>query len=212
MANQTIDLPDDTMNQLFRLDDVNLSQFDRLTSIAQNYQFFRFTNIEVQFKPAQDTFVANGERVPYLHYLIDTGEVLNVLAGVPGFNQLRDAGAKPIRFDDKTIRVSWAPRVPLGTAGDSTGTPPLTYAVSTKTSPWLPTNAAANVDAFGWVPSSVPHKGLYYGVEANALMADRVYNVVITVHAEFRKPLFAAPNSADVSPAIQKKVEKKQAL
>lgn len=208
-ARQTIDLPDDVLNQVYRLDDVNLSQFDRLTNIAQSYQFFRFTKIEMMFKPAQDTFVANGERVPYLHYLIDTGEVLNVLPAPAGFNQLRDAGAKPIRFDDKSIHVSWSPRVPMATASDSTSTPALTYNMSTKKSPWLPTNNAANVDAFGWVPSSTPHKGLYYGVEANALMADRTYNVAITVHCEYRKPLIVPPNNGETGIAPQKKILKK---
>jgi len=209
-ARQTIDLPDDLLNQLYRLDDVNLAQFDRLSNIGQNYQFFRFTKIEMQFKPAQDTFVANGERVPYLHYLIDTGEGLNVLPAPAGFNQLRDAGAKPIRFDDKTIRVTWAPRVPMVTAGDSSTAPTLTLNMSSKTSPWLPTNNAANVDALGWVPSSTPHKGLYYGVEANALMAERTYNVAITVHCEFRKPLVVPPNDGIYTPAPQKKVVKKK--
>jgi len=207
-AKQTIDLPDDTMNQLFRLDDVNLSQFDRLTNIGKCYQYFRFTKIEMQFKPAQDTFVANGERVPYLHYLIDTGEVLNVLPGVPGFNQLRDAGAKPIRFDDKTIHVTWAPRVPVVTAGDSSAAPALTLNMASKKSPWLPTNNASNVEALGWVPSTTPHKGIYYGVEANALMADRVYNVAVTVHCEFRKPLVVAPNEG-ATLAPRKEVVKK---
>lgn len=205
-ATQTISLPNDLINTVYALDDVNLSQFDRLTNIAQSYQFFRLTKIELKFKPFQDTFVANGEQVPYLHYLIDSGEVLRPLAGAAGFNQLRDSGARPIRFDDKTITVRWAPRVSPMVAGSSDALPNVAYMASRKAS-WLPTNNAANENPLGWVASQVPHKGIYYGVEGSSpLMDTREYNVEITVHAQFRKPLFVPPNEVDATPAKSKVV------
>lgn len=209
-AKQTISLEDDALNSPYELSDVNLSQFDRLTNIAKNYQYFRFTKIHMRFKPAQDTFVANGERVPYLYYLIDKGENLNIFSGALGFNQLRDAGAKAIRFDDKTINVAWKPLVPIATAADSSGVPPISYAMSSKASPWLPTNAVANTDPLNWIPSSIPHKGILYGVEANALMADRTYNVEITVEAQFKKPSSMVPLGVEFTPAPHKKVVAKE--
>lgn len=205
-AKQTISLEDDNLNTPYELSDVNLSQFDRLTSIAKNYQFFRIVKIHMKFKPAQDTFVANGERVPYFYYVINKTENLNIFAGALGFNQMRDAGAKALRFDDKTINVSWKPRVPQVTAGDSTATPAISFAMASRVSPWLPTNGAANQDPLGWVASTVPHKGILYGVEANALMADRTYNVEITVEAQFKKPLSVVPSGVELIPAKTKQV------
>lgn len=208
-AKQTLSLEDDTLNSPYELSDVNLSQFDRLTAIAQCYQYYRMTKIHIKFKPAQDTFVANGERVPYLYYVINKAENLNIFAGALGFNQLRDAGAKAIRFDDKSINVGWKPRVPQITAADSSNLPPLSYAMATRVSPWLPTNGAANQDPVGWVPSTVPHKGILYGVEANALMADRTYNVEITVEMQFKAPSSIVP-VGEYAPAKTKKVVAKE--
>jgi len=209
-AKQTISLEDDFLNSPYELSDVNLSQFDRLTNIAKNYQFFRFTKIHMKFKPAQDTFVANGERVPYLYYVIDKGENLNIFAGALGFNQLRDAGAKAIRFDDKSINVAWKPKVPVATASDSSGVPPISYAMTSRTSPWLPTNAVANTDPLNWIPSTIPHKGILYGVEANTLMSERTYNVEITVEAQFKKPSSMVPLGVEAIPATHKKVVAKE--
>lgn len=205
-AKQTISLEDDQLNTPYELSDINLSQFDRLTNIAKNYQYFRLTKVHMKFKPAQDTFVANGERVPYFYYVINKAENLNIFAGALGFNQMRDAGARAIRFDDKTINVAWKPRVPQLTAADSTATPTISYAMASRVSPWLPTNGAANQDPLGWVASTVPHKGILYGVEANALMADRTYNVEITVEAQFKKPLSVVPSGVETTPATTKKV------
>lgn len=211
-AKQTLMLPDDPFGTVFVLDDVNLGQFDRLSQIARAYQYFRINYIEMKWKPYQDTFVANGavgEAVPYLHYLIDTGEVL--IPASAGFNQMRDAGAKPIRMDDKTITVRWKPRVPIATAADSSYPVTLSYAQQTKKSPWLPTNDVANQDPFGWVASKVPHKGIYYGVEQafNTLAPgeNRYFGVEISVSCSFKKPLaFTNPPAEGLVPAPKKQV------
>jgi len=193
------------MKAILVLDDINLSQFDRLSSIASSYQSFRITRVDMRFKPYTDTFQNNGptgEAVPYLHYLVDKGENL-----VPStFNQLRDSGAKPIRFDDKTITVSWKPRVPQATAADSTATPTLSFAMNSQSSPWLPTNSTANLEPSVFLPSTVPHKGLYYGVEQAYTNGDvsRFYGVEITVHAQFRKPLFVVALDNYVPPTKKK--------
>jgi len=193
-ARQVIELPNDVINGVFVLDDVNLSQFDRLRQIAGCYQFYRIDLIEMKFKPFQDTFIGTTGigttgSVPYLHYLIDTSEVLQPLAGAVGFNQMRDAGATPIRFDEKTVNVKWKPRVPQLTTGDSGATPAVSYAMATRKCPWLPTNANANDEPVAWTPSRVPHKGLYYGVEQDLTGSQTEYGIEITVHMSFKKPL-----------------------
>lgn len=211
-AKQTLVLGDDSMNNIYILDDTALFQFDRLSQIAHAYQYYRIKLIEMRFRPYQDTFFASNSgsagtasgTVPYFYYLIDTGETQLPLA-TTGFNQLADSGAKAIRFDDKTVKVSWKPRVPIATAGDSTSTPGLLYSMSTKKSPWLPTNNAANMDPLGWQASRVPHKAIYYGVETQVQGANNMYGVEITVHCEFKKPL-AFTQSAGPS-AIKKVVE-----
>lgn len=193
-AKQVIQLTDDPVNTILALDNVTLAQFDRLSAIARCYQYYRITKIEMKFKPYWDTFISTGGAgstgsVPYLHWLVDTGEVLLPTAGAVGFNQIRDAGAKPIRFDEKTVTIGWRPRVPQVTLADSSALPALSYAMATKLSPWLPTNNAANQDPTGWVPSTVPHKGLYYGVEQSVQSVNNTYGVEIVVYAQFKKPL-----------------------
>lgn len=188
-AHQTLQLEDETFGTIYRLDDLNLSQFDRLAQIAEAYQFYRVKMIEMKFKPYQDTFFSGNTpgnspgTVPYFHYLIDTGESLNCNS----FEQLRDAGAKPNRFDDKTITVRWAPRINTAIAGDSSGVPITVYAAS-KTSPWLPTNFAAGADPLAWNASKVPHKGIQYGVWASVPGAVASFGTEVTVYMEFRKP------------------------
>lgn len=194
-ATQTLQLPNDDFNTLYSLLNVNLSQFDRLSQIAACYQFYRIKLIEMKFKPFADTFT-NGTTLttgslPYFYYLIDKDEVLIPVGGVVGFQQIRDAGAKPIRFDEKTVSVRWKPRVPQVVAGTDAAAPALNWGMASKVSPWLATNNNAAQDPIGWVASQIPHKGLYYGVDqdVSAGLPTQQYGTEITVHMEFKKPL-----------------------
>jgi len=186
---QTISLPNDAMNTLFRLDDVNLSQFDRAVQVARAYQYYRIKKIHLAFKPHMDTFT-NGaaQSVPYLYYLIMKGDTLDT----GSFNSLRDAGAKPIRFDERTINVSWAPYVQNAViGGDSTipGPPPFTVFGSQRRSPWLATSLLPTEQQLVWSPSTVPHKGILYGVQEDASTITQYYEVSITVEFEFKKKI-----------------------
>lgn len=212
-ATQTLQLPNDDFNTLYQLNDVNLSQFDRLSQIAACYQFFRIKLIEMKFKPFADTY-SNGTTnvtgsLPYFYYLIDKDEVLVPVSGVSGFQQIRDAGAKPIRFDEKTVVVRWKPRVPQVVAGDDSPSPAMNWGLASKLSPWLATNNVANQSATGWVASRVPHKGLLYGVDQDisAGLPTQQYGTEITVHVEFKKPLtFTANGPRDAPPATVKQI------
>lgn len=186
-------MPADMINLVYHLNDVNLSQFDRLTTLGRCYQFFRFTKIEVRFKPFSDTFIQqNNASVPNLYYVINKSDTLD--CGT--FNQLKDAGAKARRFDDKTIVVAWKPAVANGVINEQTATGILPTAVawaSYRTSPWLSTDASPADGTVAWNPSTVPHKGLLYGVEQDITASAYSFGIELTVHAEFKKPLTMLP-------------------
>lgn len=207
---QTIELANDPVNAVFRLDDINLSQFDRLSHIARGYQYFRIKKVEYKIKPYADTFFANATgntgSVPYLYYVVMKSDTLNQT--INGFDGLRDAGAKARRVDENNIVIAWRPTVAQGVALSESNI--TTSFASYRTSPWLSTNK--NVMLPGgittWAPSEVPHLGLLYGVEQNFTNPTDVliYGVEITVHMEFKKPL---PFTVDLEapPAVKKEVK-----
>lgn len=207
-AKQTLQLGDDFVNQVLRLDNINLSQFDRLTQIARAYQYFRITKVEMKFKPFQDTFYATGAigstgSVPYFYWLINKSDTLQVAS----FDAMRDAGAKPRRFDDKTITVSWTPSVAQGVALSE---PNITTNFATyRSAPWLSTNQNVMIPGGTgtWAASTVPHQGLIYGVQQDYLPSQTqlLYGVEITVYTQFKKPLqFSLPT--DGAAAISKDI------
>lgn len=208
-AKQTIELANDPVNAIFRLDDIALAQFDRLAHIARGYQYFRIKKVEYKIKPYADTFFANASgntgSVPYLYWLIMKSDTLTSV--INGFNGLRDAGAKARRVDDKTINISWRPSVAQGVALSE---PNITTSyASYRTSPWLSTNKNVMLPGGSttWAPSEVPHQGLLYGVEQNFTNPTEVliYGVEVTVHCEFKKPLpFSNPEGE--MPAQKKEV------
>lgn len=209
-AKQTLKLGNDPINGLFRIDDICLQQFDRLTQIGRAYQFFRINKVEMKFKPLADTFTAPGVlqpgnwmSVPYFYALINKSDSLN--ASITGFDGLRDAGVKPRRMDDKTITVSWRPTVALGASISETNNT-MSYAAY-RTSPWLSTNKNVMIPGgvSTWLPSEVPHLGIIYGVEQEYTGNDVLpYGVEITVHAQFKKPLVF---SVDPNAAVAQKKE-----
>lgn len=209
-AKQNIELSNDPVNSVYRIDDINLSQFDRLVQIARSYQYFRFTKVIMKFKPLVDTFAIQGtgpgtfQSVPYLYTLINKSDTLNSVVG--GFNGLRDAGCRPRRFDDKTITVAWRPTVAQGVSLSETNNT-MSYATY-RTSPWLSTNLNVMVPGGSavWAASTVPHLGLMYGVE-QANSGDQVlpYSVEIEVHAQFKKPLQFTGDSI-LAPALKKEI------
>lgn len=207
-ATQTVQLPSDDFNTLYQLNNVNLSQFDRLSQIAGCYQFYRIKLIEMKFKPYVDTYINTTTQtsgsLPYFYYLIDKDEVLIPVGGPTGFDQIRDAGAKPIRFDDRTVVVRWKPRVPQVIAGDDGGTPSLNWGAASKVSPWLATNNIANQNPVAWVASQVPHKGLYYGVDQDVSsgLPPAQYGTEITVHVEFKKPITFTARAGEGEPMV----------
>lgn len=188
----------DSVNQIYGIYSMSLNAYSRASAVAANYQQYRLKLLEFQFKPMKDTFTAgvgsNGS-VPYLHYIIDKNESVPV-AGLD-FQGLREMGAKPIRFDDRTIRVSYKPGVSYSVNDDGGQAPWQAVRIS----PWLNTNGNSGSISSPWVASSVDHKGLLYGVEQLEASTgqDLTFEVEITAHWEFRNPLIQRPVAVDGS-------------
>lgn len=192
-----------TMNQMYGLNGTQLSQFiSRAVPVAQAYQHYRIKKIKLDFKPQSDTFLplagapGTGVFVPNFFYIINkSGSV----PANPTTNSLRAMGAKPIRFDDKTLKVMWRPAVLQENAGVNGD-----IGSGYKVSPWLSTNANANAPG-AWVPSSVNHLGIYFTVERPGNLpagyAEMTYSVQITVDFEFKKPLVKV--SSNNPPALE---------
>lgn len=208
-ASQTLQLSNDANNTVYRYDTCRLAAFDRLVLIAQAYQYYRITKIEMKFKPFYDTFAtpetAATATVPYFHWLINRGDNIDLNS----FNALRDAGAKPIRFDDKTITVRWKPSV-LNYVRDmtSSGTAQPVFNQG-RISPWLATNQNAGLNSPTWTPSAVEHIGILYGVEADYAPQQLYYGTEVTVHVQFKKPLNQPGTPLNVVPAVQKETKPK---
>lgn len=97
-----------------------------------------------------------------------------------------DNGSKPIRFDDKTITIKYAPSVILDAA--EAMTPGVgNQANLSKTSPWLNTNTNAFVAA--WAPSQVSHTGHVMKVTSPGSTQAMAYRMTMTAEFEFKKPL-----------------------
>jgi len=195
---------DCTTNTMYGPNTIGLDQFPRAVSVASNYQEYRITNVKFTFKPQFDTFQVDPNattalRVPNLYYMIDKPQAIPTTATLETLKQM---GAKPKRFDDKSIVIKWTPGVLLNAnagALASTLSKPLI-------SPWLNTNATPDA---AWTPNSVDHSGLFNYLEAGGISGDGAYEygVDIEVQFQFRKPLAVAHASGPVALQITRKVD-----
>lgn len=181
-VSETFMFDDMGMNIIYADYGCSLFQHERARTVAQAYQEFRIKLVEYRFKPLSDTYVPaiGNAPMPYLYYLVDKLRSNNGLQTVDAFTQ---AGAKAIRFDDKTITVKYKPAVLLDSwDAQSLQAVPRQYRVS----PWLTTNDFNTVGA-GFNPSSVDHNGLRWVITGDAQFT---YKCERVVHIEFRKPLW----------------------
>lgn len=177
-----------------------LTNSSRAVQIAAGFQEYRIAKVEVTVKPVADTFdagtIAAGgtNSLPYLYYMIDrTGAFSN--NGTTS-QVLKNAGAKPIRLDDKTIKIQWKPTVQIGSSDAAGGPAPVSeLAAAYKTSPWLTTNANAAEPTSAWAPNSVDHMGLILAAEMpRGQFPANVATISIRITYEFRRALwYVAP-------------------
>lgn len=180
-------------------DNFSLTNSIRAMTVAQAYQEYRIAKIDMYVKPNADTFdsqlVATGSNagVPYFYYMIDkTGVFTNSTTTTA---TLKQAGAKPIRLDGKTIHISWKPSVMIASQDSAGGSVPVTeLAAAHKISPWLTTNANAGESTNVWAANSVDHLGVVFGAEQpRGPLPTSVASVTYTLTFEFRKPQWVSP-------------------
>lgn len=184
-------------SQVYFADNFSLTTSKRAQQIAQAFQEYRISKIEMFVKPVADTYISDnvavgtGVGMPYFYYMIDkTAALMNSTTTTL---TLRNAGAKPIRLDDKTIKVAWKPSVTIGSSDAGPGGPAPISELSAlhRTSPWITTNANAAEPAAPWVPNSVDHYGIVFGAEQlRGPLPTAVANVQFRLTFEFRKPLW----------------------
>lgn len=162
-----------------------LADFPRASAIAANYASFKIAKITMRFKPLADTYIpgVGAAGVPYHYHQFDKSGAIPSNATLENLKQM---GAKPKRFDAKTITVSWRPAVltaDLTAAGIGS-----TAGAQYKLSPTLSTNANAGNPAAAWSPSVVDHLGIFWFVEqANGV--GNQYEVEVEVQFYFMRPL-----------------------
>lgn len=187
-----------TVGTIYNNIDVQLAAFARASAVAQGYQYFRITRVTYKYKPLIDTFIATAPgatQVPYLYWVINkTG------LEYPGLNLgwFLANGAKPIRFDDKTITISYAPAVSYSMLEAATPSP-VQQPNQARTKQWMNTASDAfNVAAFS--PSTVSHAGHYHLVDSQGSTQAMKYEVTCTAEFQFKKPNARVPTS---EPALE---------
>lgn len=159
----------------------------RPLAVAEQFALYRLAKVVLRFKPNFDTFTSNPAAVggagpvtvPTLYWK------MNRFADAPaGFtsDDLRALGAKPLRFDDKQITVSYRPNILLDNASGGS------HSGQVKMTPWLNTDSVP--DAPGFNPSTTNHYGHFYLVECsvNGNGATPVGTVEATLIYEFKNP------------------------
>lgn len=184
-CSEVLSLQNGTINTMYANRTFQLADFPRASAIAANYASFKIAKITMRFKPLSDTYVpgVGAAGVPYHYHMLDkSGAIPNNVT----LENLKQMGAKPKRFDDKTITISWRPTV---LTADLTQVGIGAVAGSQyKTSPTLATNANAANPAAAWSPSVVDHLGLYWYV-AQANGVGNQYEVETEVQFYFMRPL-----------------------
>jgi len=171
------------VNQTYDIHRVQLIGYDRAVQIAKAYQFFRIKKIAVTLKVGYDTYQAGAGAAtrPNLYFMLDKSQSIPQNVTLESMKQM---GARPHQLDNKPFTISWSPTV-LTEQQTFLGAVPAKY----MTSPWLNTNNN-NLGAFA--PSIVPHNGLYWYVQMDAIGGvNYQYTAEIEVQFEFKKPLWS---------------------
>lgn len=183
------------VGQIYNINDVQLASFKRASTVAEAYAQFRITKLTFKYQPLLDTFTSTGTtQVPYLYWVINKQG-----NEYPALNKqwFLANGSKGIRFDDKTLTISYAPACVFDVL--EAGTPaPTEQPNAYKTRQWLNTNK----DAFlvqGFAPSQVSHAGHIYAVLSEGSSQPMQYRLTMTAEFQFKKPNFPAiPDAPNV--------------
>lgn len=174
-------------NTAYRDYQCSLARFGRASILGKAYREFRITKVEYIFKANVDTYQGGGNSiVPNLFTCIDkTGSMGNVLTA----EQFRRVGARPRRFDDKNISVSYRPAVLQYAYDLSNGT---NSWAAPKISPWLSCDKFNDQGTTPWAASSIDHLGLVWILDQPGGIETVQYHVEMIAHFQFRKPVAEA--------------------
>lgn len=181
-----------TANTMYHLNNIILADYERAVQVAVAYQHFRIKKVTLIVKPSFDTYqqAAGNPGKQRLYFMIDKADSIPANAQL---ETLKSAGAKPLNFDEKPIKISWRPSV-LTTNRTIVGVP---IDTQYKISPWLATNTESDTP---FTPNVVPHKGVWFYVDqvfGGALATQ--YQVEMTVEFQFKKPIWVASPGAAVA-------------
>lgn len=184
----------------YNISDVQLAQFPRASAVAQGYAQFRIKSLKFTYQPLLDTFPSTGNtQVPYLVWKINREG--NSFAGL-NYDWFLQNGAKPIRFDDKSVSVTYRPSVVYDAV--EAGTPNVgNQSAAPKILQWLSTNK--DPYTAGFAPSQTSHAGHLVLVESQGSAVPISYRMTVTAEFQFRKPLAAIPasDSAGFRPEVK---------
>lgn len=162
---------------------LNLNDLPISRALAQYYQYYRITSVEMRFKPNYDTFQAQQSNlIPYLYFQYDKSGSLGGLNAT----QFEEIGTKAIRFDDKTIIRKWRPSVATNTELGAT---------QFKVSPWIPTHEPVTPASL----NIIDHLGAVFYISKMSPGDVLGYDIDVIVNVQFRKPL-VTPSQTAVNP------------
>lgn len=187
-------------NQTYAAYNFSLSNSDRAKQVAQAYQYYRIRSVGIKIKPLYDTYSAGSAvGLPNMYMMYDKSRIFQPSVSIAA---LKSAGCKPRRLDDKNLTFSFAPAVnvlDISSAATSPGSPPTLQPGAYKVSPWLPTNANANVSlgTAPWTANSVDHAGFVIAIEqwGATTQSAPLVSVEFTVEYEFKKRLWTVAPS-----------------
>lgn len=175
----------------------------RAAAVAEQFGLYRVAKCIFRYKPNSDTYVSNPAfiggsgaiTVPYLYWK------MNRFADDPAAftaNDLKNMGAKAIRFDDKTITHSYKPNILTGIVSGGSNSGQL------KMTPWLNTDDAPDTPAFAL--STTNHYGHFFVVEAAVAGSGSqpVGTIEVTVIYEFKNPRVKYTTPSEGAPLSQK--------
>lgn len=159
----------------------------RAVDIAPNFALYRVAKVLFKYKPNYDTFVSNpgfiggagAVSVPTLYWK------MNRFADDPNAftaDNLRVMGAKPVRFDDKQVTVSYRPNILVANASGGS------ISGQVKITPWLNTDDAPDTATFA--TSTTQHYGHFWYIECavNGAGTTPVGSLDVTIFYEFKNP------------------------
>lgn len=158
----------------------DLTQFPRALDVADNFQEYRIKRVEFLYTPNFDTYVPGSVAPASVPYLWSKRLVVPAPTAYT-LDFLKTMGAKPKRFDDKTIREVYRPNI-LQTAALQNGA--AANLVRPIMSPWLSTHQQD-----GAMDNTAHFTHNFWGQQdITPTPAQQLGSIQVNVYFEFRKP------------------------